>query len=82
MRPDDVRRLIEQGEDEDDKEKFVFGANEFSGWLEALMLDESGEDFDIESIETYEEAGLLTSDEGLVVTLTNGHGFNLTIQEF
>ena len=53
----------------------------FMGWLtEAIdMLNE--EDGKIKTVTTFEEAGLLTCNKGLVVKTTGGREFQITIMQ-
>jgi len=47
----------------------------FEGFLRELL----GEQDEIRSIMTFEEAGLLTNDKGLVVRTSDGSEFQITI---
>jgi len=47
----------------------------------ALYEIEDGEDVSFESIYDIQEQGYLTNDEGLVVKLSDGRKFIITIQE-
>ena len=59
-------------------------AAQFREWLaEAAWLQSEDEDEDespqIETTETFQEAGLLTHDEGVVIELEDGSEFQVTV---
>lgn len=60
----------------------IMAEDEFEEWL-AEIIDEgdSALDNQIDEIKTFEEAGVMTLDKGLVVRLRNGQEFQLTITE-
>ena len=50
--------------------------------LEALLVEHwelSGAEQEIEMVESFKEAGVLTRDEGLVVRLDDGSEFQITV---
>jgi predicted methyltransferase len=50
--------------------------------LPGIMDDEDDLPIEVNIIETYAEAGLLTSDKGLVVQLSDGRELHLTISAY
>jgi hypothetical protein len=50
--------------------------------LPGIMDAEDGAPVEVNVIETYEESGLLTSDKGLVVQLSDGRELHLTITAY
>lgn len=50
-------------------------------YIESTLVDiiADSENPDITNVETFEEAGLLTRDSGLVITMEDGRQFQVTI---
>lgn len=55
-------------------------ANDLSLLIQDLLLEEAQNDAPISRVESYEDAGILTNDEGLVVTIANGRSYQITIK--
>lgn len=52
---------------------------EFRELLQYLLDEEQAVSGDISAVNTYEEGGYMTADEGLTVTMQDGSKFQLTI---
>lgn len=61
--------------------KIMLAARELPG-VKSTDEDEDYLDVEVNVIETYREAGLLTSDKGLVVNLSDGRALHLTITAY
>lgn len=44
-----------------------------------ILADSDGEDVRVERVQTFDETGLLTSNDGITVTLDDGSKFQLSI---
>ena len=49
---------------------------------DGVSADEDGNPPEVNTIETFEEAGLLTRDKGLVLSMSDGATVNLIIQAY
>lgn len=54
---------------------------EFEKWLKEAIFLMNEEGQEVKRIQTFEEAGLLTRDSGLVIRTDDGKEFQLTISE-
>ena len=54
--------------------------HEFANYLIEVLDWSNNEDGMIEEVDTFESAGVMTSNEGLVIKLQNGKEFQVTIK--
>jgi len=47
--------------------------------LPHLMLDDDGDDVEIESARSFEDLGVLTNNKGLTITMDDGSEFQISI---
>lgn len=55
------------------------GESRFETWLREAINLMNEEDFEVQRMDTFEEAGILTSNKGLVIKTTSGEEFQITI---
>jgi uncharacterized protein YdeI (YjbR/CyaY-like superfamily) len=73
---------LEDDADEDDSALLITDATDFEEAVAQLFRDSDDFEFpQVRRVDTYEEAGMMTTDRGVVVTLRNGKTFTLTIAE-
>lgn len=56
-----------------------FSEQELAQAIEIALTDPDEIDLTVTDVETFEQAGLLTRNAGVVITLNNGQEFQLTI---
>lgn len=68
------------------REMLLDGGQSFAEWAEqadaAKLYDRDGEDVYPQSAQTFEAAGVLTQDRGVMVRMSDGSEFTLTIGRY
>lgn len=59
--------------------ELIYKLFEATCYRDADAFEEICEEMDVQSVRTFQDAGILTNDEGLVVQLQNGESFQLTV---
>ena len=57
----------------------VMNESDFTEYLQDALLWANNENGQIDSVETFEDVGMLSSNEGLVVRMSNDSEFQITI---